>query len=101
MSQSMTQMKTAPTPAAEPESLFINGEWGSAIDGETRTITCPANNQAVGVVAEASTNDTDRAIAAAREAFDSGVWSGWSGFDRGQLLLTVADGIEAVSYTHL
>jgi len=73
-----------------PRSLFINGEWEAAADGETRTITCPADGSTVGVVSEASEADTLRAIAAARESFDSGEWATTPAIERGKLLMAVA-----------
>jgi len=38
-------------------NLFINGEWKSALDGGTREILNPANNQAIATVADASVRD--------------------------------------------
>ncbi|WP_228538922.1 aldehyde dehydrogenase family protein [Nocardia sp. XZ_19_385] len=77
------------------ETLYIDGAWRAALSGETREIRCPADNSVVGVVAEAGTADTEAAIAAARRAFDSGSWRQTSAAERGDLLLRVADGIEA------
>ena len=45
-----------------PKSLFINGKWEAAQSGETRTIICPADGSTVGLVSEASDEDTERAI---------------------------------------
>ncbi|RJQ70156.1 aldehyde dehydrogenase family protein [Pseudonocardiaceae bacterium YIM PH 21723] len=71
--------------------LFIGGKWTDAADGATREIRCPADGSLVGVVAEASRQDTERAIAAAREAFDRGPWPRTGAAERGDLLLRVAD----------
>ena len=76
-----------------PASLYINGQWEPATSGETRTIINPADGTTVGVVSEASEEDTERAIAAARKAFDSGVWSSVPAMERGKLLLRVAEQI--------
>lgn len=56
-------------------TLFIDGQWQAAAEGGTRTIVCPADGAEVGTVAEATAQDTERAIAAARRAFDDGRWS--------------------------
>ena len=45
-------------------TLFIDGQWQAAANGGTRTIVCPADGTEVGVVAEATAQDTERAIAA-------------------------------------
>ncbi|WP_298586638.1 aldehyde dehydrogenase family protein [uncultured Kocuria sp.] len=71
-------------------TLFIDGQWQAAAQGGTRTIVCPADGTEVGVVAEATAEDTERAIAAARRAFDDGRWSSVPGPERGDLLLRVA-----------
>ncbi|MFI6869400.1 aldehyde dehydrogenase family protein [Nocardia sp. NPDC050406] len=77
------------------DTLYIDGRWRAAASGETREIRCPADNSVVGVVAEAGAADTEAAIAAARTAFDSGPWRRTSAAERGDLLLRVADTIDA------
>lgn len=71
-------------------TLFIDGQWQAAAEGGTRTIVCPADGAEVGTVAEATAQDTERAIAAARRAFDDGRWSSVPAPERGDLLLRVA-----------
>ena len=71
------------------ETLFIDGRWVPARQGGTRTIHCPADGSEVGVVAEATSADTEAAIAAARRAFDSGAWD-VTAPERGDFLLRVA-----------
>ncbi|MEX5299235.1 aldehyde dehydrogenase family protein [Kocuria sp. CPCC 205292] len=73
------------------DTLFIDGRWQPAAAGGTRTIVCPADGTEVGVVSEARAEDTERAIAAARRAFDDGRWSSVPAPRRGDLLLAVAD----------
>ncbi|MFC7343318.1 aldehyde dehydrogenase family protein [Saccharopolyspora griseoalba] len=72
-------------------TLFIDGEWVPAADGRTRQIICPADGQLVSTVSEAGAADTERAIAAARRAYEDGSWSNTSAWERGDLLLRVAD----------
>lgn len=76
-----------------PKSLFIDGEWKAARNGETRTIVCPADGSVVAEVSEASEDDTVDAIKAARRTFDEGVWSSVPAIERGKLLVRVADAI--------
>jgi len=73
-----------------PNTLFINGQWRSAAQGGTRDIRCPANQQIVATVDEATEEDTQAAIAAARDSFDSQVWSSVPASERGDLLLAFA-----------
>ena len=83
------------TPSSVPSeagpTLFIGGEWVSADSGNTREIRCPADGTLVATVDEAGRSDTERAIAAARQAFDEGSWPGTSTWERGDLLLRVSD----------
>src|SRR5699024_9829344 len=74
--------------------LFIDGAWVPASNAATRTIYCPGDGSVVGVVSEATTEDTERAIAAARRAFESGVWADRPAAERCDFLLAVADGIQ-------
>ncbi|RAX16479.1 aldehyde dehydrogenase family protein [Pseudarthrobacter sp. AG30] len=71
-------------------TLFIGGSWVAASDGGTRDIHCPADGQLVGTVAEATAGDAERAVHAARTAFDAGEWAGTSALERGSFLLGVA-----------
>ena len=72
-------------------TLYIAGQWDSARCAGVREIRCPADGTLVAEVDEASAEDTLRAIAAARQAFDDGTWATTSVRDRSQILLRVAD----------
>ncbi len=84
------------TISAEPyvAQLFIDGEWVPSASGATRDIRCPADGSLVGIAAEADEGDTDRAIQAARRAFDVGPWNTLAATERGALLNRVADFLE-------
>jgi betaine-aldehyde dehydrogenase len=70
--------------------FFIGGQWVDSRGGGTREIRCPADGSLVAVVAEATREDTEAAIAAAREAFDHGPWPSTPSAQRGDLLLRAA-----------
>lgn len=72
-------------------SLFIGGTWVAAESGETRDIHCPADGSHVATVSEAGTSDVERAIAAARDAFDNGPWPRTVAGERGRILRKVAE----------
>lgn len=81
--------------SAKPvETLFIDGTWAPASDAATRTVYCPADGSEVGIVSEATTEDTERAIAAARASFESGVWADRPAIERGDFLLDVANALQ-------
>ena len=73
------------------ETLYINGAWQAAASGATRTITCPADGSEVVTVSEAGAPDADRAIAAARAAFDEGSWPTTPAPERAAVLSRLAD----------
>jgi len=54
--------------------LFIDGEYVPAVSGKTFSILNPANNEVLTELAEAGIDDVNRAVAAARTAFDNGPW---------------------------
>jgi aldehyde dehydrogenase (NAD+) len=75
--------------------LLINGEWTAAASGKTFSTINPVNESKIADVAEADAADADRAVTAARRAFDEGPWSKMSATERGKLLYKLADLIEA------
>ncbi|MBS1847061.1 MAG: aldehyde dehydrogenase [Actinobacteria bacterium] len=79
------------------QKLFIDGEYVDAASGETFTTYEPATNTPYAEVAKASREDAERAIKAARRAFDEGPWPKMSGAERAEKLNKVADLIEANS----
>ena len=74
-------------------TLYIDGEWVPSSDGGTRTITCPADGTEVGVVAEATGEDVERAILAARKAFEARTWVDTPAAERGDFLIRVSDAL--------
>ena len=75
-----------------PKRLFIGGEWVDAHGGTFQCVT-PATGQVIAEVACGDAVDIDRAVAAARAAFD-GPWSKWTPYDRQVLMLRIADMLE-------
>ncbi|GAA1296569.1 betaine-aldehyde dehydrogenase [Planotetraspora silvatica] len=76
------------------KDLYIGGTWREPVAGGSREILSPADGGLVTTVAEATRDDTELAIAAARAAFDEGPWPGTPERERGALLLRVADLLE-------
>ena len=75
--------------------LFIGGEWVAPAGGKTIEVISPATEEVVGVVPEASEADVDRAVQAARTAFDEGPWPQTSPADRAAALRALSLGIQA------
>ncbi|XP_023014395.2 cytosolic 10-formyltetrahydrofolate dehydrogenase [Leptinotarsa decemlineata] len=74
-----------------PCQLFINGEFVDAENGKTTPTIDPSTEKVICEVQCASKNDVDKAVAAAKKAFESGEWSKISPRERGQLLYRLAD----------
>ena len=75
--------------------LFINGEWVDAKSGETFETYAPSTGEKIADVAKAGREDAQRAVQAAREAFDNGPWPKMSGKERAEKLRKVAELISA------
>ena len=66
--------------------LYIDGRWSESSDGGTWTHVHPATNEEVARFATAGPADVDRAVQAARRAFDEGPWPTMKARDRKKLL---------------
>lgn len=83
-------MTLAPPPLREPRRFFIGGAWVDPSTDATIDVIAPATEQPYLRVAEAMESDIDRAIGAAREAFDHGPWPRLSHAERGRYLNAIA-----------
>ena len=73
-----------------PDQLYINGTWSNGTDGRVWTVTNPATGSKLADVAIADAADVDRAVRAARIAFDDGPWPRMDPLQRGRLLYGLA-----------
>jgi len=84
-------LRAEPIPAQE---LFIGGRFVQAADGRTLPVTSPIDGSALTTIADGGGEDVDRAVRAARGAFESGAWSRAAPAARKRILLKFADLIE-------
>jgi len=75
--------------------LFINNEWVDSSHGATIDVEDPSTGKIIAKVVDASDRDVDRAVAAARAAFDDGRWSGLPPMVREKTMHRLADLLEA------
>jgi phenylacetaldehyde dehydrogenase len=75
---------------ATPRQLFINGQWTEAASGRTFDTPNPATGETLARVAEGDAEDIDRAVRAARAAFE-GPWSRMSPSERGRIIWRIGD----------
>jgi len=73
--------------------MLIDGRWVDAASGKTFSSVNPATGEELARVAEGDREDIDRAVAAARRAFE-GPWSKTKPYERQMLLLRLADLVE-------
>jgi phenylacetaldehyde dehydrogenase len=73
-----------------PRQMFINGEWADSASGKTFDTPNPATGETLARVAEGDAEDIDRAVRAARSAFD-GEWSRLTPSDRGRIIWKIGD----------
>src|SRR5690242_17758112 len=78
----------------QPRKMLINGEWVTAASGKTFAVVNPATGEKIAAVAEGDREDVNRAVKAARFAFDQGPWSRITPSERGRLLWKLADLLE-------
>ena len=81
MSVSVTQMK-----------MFVGGSWTESASGETMEVLNPATGEAIAEVPRGTAEDVERAVSAARDAWDE--WRTKTPKDRMELLLALADVID-------
>ncbi len=75
------------------KKMLIDGQWVDAASGKTFETHNPATGELLATVAEGDAEDINRAVAAARRAFE-GPWSKVKPYERQALLLKLADLVE-------
>src|SRR5438445_5918125 len=79
---------------SKPRKMLINGKWIEAASGKTFPTYDPSTGEVLARVAEGDREDIDRAVKAARAAFDTGPWSRMTASERGRAIWKLADLIE-------
>ena len=74
-----------------PRQLFINGQWADAASGKTFETPNPATGETLARIAEGDAEDINRAVRAARKAFEDGPWSRMTPSERGRIIWRIGD----------
>jgi phenylacetaldehyde dehydrogenase len=74
-----------------PRQMFINGQWTDAASGKTFDTPNPATGETLARVAEGDAEDINRAVRAARKAFDDGPWTRMTPSERGRIIWRIGD----------
>ncbi|XP_028389129.1 mitochondrial 10-formyltetrahydrofolate dehydrogenase [Phyllostomus discolor] len=77
-----------------PYQCFINGQFTDAEDGKTYDTINPTDGSTICKVSYASLADVDKAVAAAKDAFENGEWGRMNARERGRLMYRLADLLE-------
>ena len=86
---------TTPTPVTIRQTkLLIDGQWVEAASGKTFETLNPTTGEVITRVAEGDREDVNRAVIAARRAFETGPWRSMNARERGRILYRLADLIE-------
>src|SRR5690348_14566208 len=73
--------------------MFINGEWVSGKSSKTFPVYDPSTEEVIAQVPDASADDVNRAVAAAKTAFEDGPWATTTPQERGRVLFRLAEKI--------
>jgi acyl-CoA reductase-like NAD-dependent aldehyde dehydrogenase/thiamine pyrophosphate-dependent acetolactate synthase large subunit-like protein len=85
-----TMARIVPAPKA-PEKFFIGGKWVAPLSNRKLDVISPVTEERILSYPEAGRADMDRAVAAAREAFDNGPWPRMAPSERARCLRKVAE----------
>ena len=81
-------------PKVRQTKMLIGGKWCDSVSGETFETFHPATEEKIADIARANAQDVDRAVKAARKAFEEGPWPKMDARDRGRLINKLADLLE-------
>src|SRR5208283_5633168 len=71
--------------------MFINGEWVASQSAKTFPVRDPSTEEIIAQVPDANADDVNRAVAAAKAAFEEGPWASTTAQERGRVLFRLAD----------
>src|ERR1700723_2246067 len=75
--------------------MFINGEWVASKSAKTFPVYDPSTEEVIAQVPDASADDVNRAVAAAKTAFEEGPWATTTAQERGRVLFRLAEKVRA------
>jgi acyl-CoA reductase-like NAD-dependent aldehyde dehydrogenase len=80
---------------SSPRRMYIDGQWVDAMSGRRFDTVDPATEQVITTVPHSGPEDVERAVTAARRAFEDGPWPAMTPAERQKVLWRIAEGISA------
>lgn len=81
--------------AVRTYQMYIDGEWVASKSGKTFPVYDPSTEDVIAQVPEANADDVNRAVSAAKAAFDEGPWASTTAQERGRVLFRLSEKIRA------
>ena len=78
---------------AQKHQMYINGEWVASDNGKTFPVYDPSTEQVIAEVPDSNAKDVDRAVAAAKDAFENGPWASSTAQERGRVLFKLTEAV--------
>jgi len=86
-------MSSTATTQAQKYKMFVNGEWVVSATGDMFPVYDPSTEEVIAEAPDSNAKDVDRAVAAAKAAFENSPWGSSSAQERGRILLRLADAV--------
>ncbi|HEV7419904.1 MAG TPA: aldehyde dehydrogenase family protein, partial [Mycobacterium sp.] len=80
---------------SRPKQMYVGGQWVDALSGKRFDTVDPATEQVITTVPHSGLEDVERAVVAARRAFDGGPWTLLTPAERQRMLWRIGDGISS------
>src|SRR5208337_3129093 len=86
-------MSSSATTQTQTYQMYVNGEWIASDNGKTFPVYDPSTEEVIAEVPDSNAKDVDRAVAAAKDAFENGPWASSTAQERGRVLFKLADAV--------
>src|SRR5580700_913028 len=86
-------MSSSATTQAQTYRMYVDGEWIESSSGKTFPVYDPSTEEIIAEVPDSNAKDVDRAVAAAKDAFENGPWGSSTAQERGRVLFKLADAV--------
>ncbi|TDK90180.1 aldehyde dehydrogenase family protein [Mycolicibacterium mucogenicum] len=80
---------------ARPQQMYVDGQWVESATGRRFDTVDPATEQVITTVPHSDAEDVERAVRAARRAFEDGPWPAMTPAERQRMIWRIAEGITA------